>query len=292
MIVVDDFCPEKSGKLVREFFPSNAVNVIFNSENLGVGGATKAGYLYALDKGAKIIVKLDGDGQMLPEFIADIIRPIVLGTADYVTGNRFSSLSSLLEMPKLRIFGNAILSFMAKASTGFWNLFDPNNGYTAIRADKLKQVPLHKIDNRYFFESDLLFRLNLIGSRLCQIEMHATYGNEKSNLIIKKVIFEFAFKHMRNYVKRICYSYFVRDFNVASINLIFGLLLTSFSLIKGLHAWLTNMATGESTATGTQILVTITFLIGFQLLLSFISMDVSGIVKQSDLNLYRHKAIK
>src|SRR5690606_11392859 len=98
------------------------------STNLGVGGAVMTGYLTALADGMDIIVKVDGDNQMDPALIPDFIAPILAGEADYTKGNRFFDLEEIRAMPKLRLFGNALLSFMTKLSAGYWDIFDPTNG--------------------------------------------------------------------------------------------------------------------------------------------------------------------
>ena len=274
IIVIDDKCPEKSGELVEERNTDKRVRVIYNSINLGVGGSTVIGYKLAVQSDADIVVKLDGDGQMDPKLIPDLIKPIEEGHSDYVKGNRFWSLDHVRQMPKIRLIGNLILSFFAKASTGYWNLFDPNNGLTAIDVRMLRKLPLDRIEKRYFFESDILFRLYIEGARTSQISMYSKYGSEKSSLKIHKVIFEFTGKHFRNLFKRVLYTYFLRDFSFASVNFLLGLSLLCFSLFTGLKSWIVNSQLNTSTEIGTQILVAITFISGLQMFLSFVNSDV------------------
>src|ERR1035437_7322013 len=138
------------------------------------------GYRAAFSEGAAVIVKLDGDGQMDPWLITNLIAPILAREADYTKGNRFFDLEEIRSMPGIRLFGNAILSFMTKLSSGYWDLFDPTNGYTAIHADGGRHLPFHKISNRYFFETDILFRLNLLRAVVVDIPMSAKYGSEVS----------------------------------------------------------------------------------------------------------------
>ena len=140
-----------------------------------------------------------------------------VGEADYTKGNRFTSLNDLAQMPGLRTFGNAVLSFAAKASTGYWNIFDPTNGFTAIHTAVLAQIPLDRVAERYFFESDMLFRLSIARARVLDMPMSAVYGMEKSNMKIARIILPFAAGHLRNLLKRIFYNYFLRDFHVASL---------------------------------------------------------------------------
>lgn len=72
-----------------------------------------------------------------------------------------------------RLFGNAVLSFMNKASSGYWRVFDPTNGYTAINAAALRRLPLGKLSTRYFFETDMLLWLNMIGTVVEDVPMEA-----------------------------------------------------------------------------------------------------------------------
>lgn len=158
---VDDGCPEGSGMVAAEAAADDPrIHVVRHSQNGGVGAAVMTGYRQALADGADVIVKLDGDGQMAPEDIGTLIEPIIRGEADYVKGNRFFDLETLRAMPWVRLIGNAGLSFLSKASSGYWNLFDPTNGFTAIHAHAARMLPWNKLSRRFFFESDMLFRLN------------------------------------------------------------------------------------------------------------------------------------
>ena len=276
IVVVDDCCPESSGKLVQAGCSDKRVIVLTHQENKGVGGAMITGYRFALEKGADIIVKLDGDGQMDPSLIPRLLEPILKEQADYVKGNRFFNVQAILRMPKVRILGNLVLSFFSKASTGYWQVFDPNNGFTAIHASALKQLPLEKISNRYFFESDMLFRLNLARAVVTDVPMDAVYGDEKSNLSIVRTLFEFPFKHSRNFIKRVAYSYYLRDFTLASLELPAGLVLLTTGSIAALYNWIHSANLNQATPTGTLILIAMMLLSSIQLLLSFASYDIQS----------------
>lgn len=274
IIVVDDKCPENSGEHVINSTQDKRVKVFFNEVNMGVGGSTIRGYEEALKAGAEVVVKLDGDGQMDPKLISQFIEPILNGQSDYVKGNRFWDISHVKSMPKVRLIGNLGLSFFAKASSGYWNLFDPNNGYTAISSSMLRSLPLKQIDHRYFFESDMLFYLNLVDARVQQVSMEAIYSDEQSSLKVHRAFFEFLYKHNRNLIRRIGYTYFLRDFSFATINFVLGSSLLIFSLIRGVSSWIVNGRNGVPTELGTQFLVAITFISGLQMFLSFVNEDV------------------
>jgi dolichol-phosphate mannosyltransferase len=276
IIVVDDACPEGSGRLVEERCSDRRVRVEYLPHNRGVGGAVLAGYRRAIACGAGVIVKLDGDGQMNPELIQQFVAPILEGEADYTKGNRFFDLESLRSMPALRLFGNAGLSFISKLSSGYWKVMDPTNGYTAIDARVAANLPHEKIASRYFFESDMLFRLNTLQAAIVDIPMDAVYGAEKSNLKIRRVLFEFPLQHAIRFCKRIFYSYFLRDFNAASVELVVGCLLTASGTIFGLTQWAHYSALQQTAPTGTVLLATIQVIVGVQLLLSWITFDLNS----------------
>lgn len=280
IVVVDDCCPELSGKLIQDNCTDKRVEVLTHKENKGVGGAMITGYGFAIEKGADIIIKLDGDGQMNPSLIPLITEPILKGKADYVKGNRFFNIETILRMPKIRIFGNLFLSFFSKISTGYWQVFDPNNGFTAIHASTLKQLPLEKISNRYFFESDMLFRLNLARAVVIDVPMDAVYGDEKSNLSIFRTLFEFPYKHSRNFIKRVAYSYYLRDFTLVSLELPAGLVLLTTGSIAALYNWIHSASLNQATPTGTLILIAMMLLSSIQLLLSFAAYDMQSSPKK------------
>ena len=278
--VVDDACPEGSGDFVRAHCTDPRVEVLRNEENRGVGGAVMAGYQAALRGGAQILVKIDGDGQMDPALIPRFVRPIAAGQADYSKGNRFYDLTRIGQMPTVRLLGNAALSFVAKLSTGYWNLFDPTNGFTAIHAKVARHVTFDKVSPRYFFESDMLFRLNIIRAVVADIPMDAVYGSEKSNLEIRRVIGEFLFKHTRNFGKRVLYNYFLRDMTVASLELIVGAVLFVFGLVFGAYHWFLGLASGLATPLGTIMLAALPTMLGLQMLLAFVGFDVANVPRR------------
>lgn len=275
--VVDDCCPDNSGDYVQKNCDDQRVVVLRNQKNQGVGGAVMAGYQAALRDGVDIIVKIDGDGQMDPDLIFDFIDPIIAGEADYTKGNRFFDLEEIHKMPKIRLFGNAVLSFMTKFSSGYWNLFDPTNGYTAIHRDVVKRLPFNKISQRYFFETDMLFRLNTLRAVVLDIPMDAKYGDEVSGLKISKILFEFLTKQCRNFLKRIFYNYYLRDMSAASIELPCGLALLLFGLIFGTSNWIHSMTTGTVSSSGTVMLSALPIIVGLQFILGFLAYDINSV---------------
>jgi len=277
--IVDDCCPEYSGSYAVHHSKDPRLALIKNAQNLGVGGAVIAGYQRAILDGATIIIKLDGDEQMNPRLIPQLISPILLGHADYTKGNRFFNLEKLREMPNIRLFGNALLSLLNKLSSGYWDIFDPTNGYTAIHADVAQQLPFRKISQRYFFESDMLFRLNTLRAVVVDVPMDANYGEEVSHLKVSNIIGEFLVKHIRNLCKRLFYNYYLRNMSVASIELPLGLLLFLFGTIFGGIEWFHHAKLHTQTPTGTIMIAALSSLMGLQFIMAFLNYDTNSVCK-------------
>lgn len=276
IFAVDDCCPDGSGRFIEETIKDPRVRVIYNDVNKGVGGAVMAGYRAALDAGADIMVKIDGDGQMDPALIPHIARPVIMGRADYAKGNRFHSVWNVRQMPAVRLFGNAALSFLTKLSSGYWSIFDPTNGYTAIHAEAARQLEFANISERYFFESDMLINLGNIRAVVHDVPMQARYADETSHLKIRQIIGQFLTKNLKELFKRVLYTYFMRDFSLASAQLLVGSAFLLFGGLFGGFAWYASISTGDTASTGTVMLATLPIILGFQLLLSFFGYDMAN----------------
>ena len=279
--VVDDCCPDGSGDFVAQGCADPRVTVLRHTVNQGVGGAVMSGYRAAIADGMAIIVKIDGDGQMDPALIEAFVAPILAGDADYTKGNRFFDLEQIGAMPPLRLFGNAVLSLMTKLSSGYWDLFDPTNGFTAIHADAARHIPFAKVSRRYFFETDMLFRLNTIHAVVADVPMDASYGDEVSNLKVSKIVTEFMAKHARNFAKRIFYNYYLRNMSLASIELPLGLLMLVAGTVYGGVHWWASMRAGTATAPGTVMLSALPVLMGLQLVLAFLAYDIAAVPRRA-----------
>ena len=274
---VDDFCPEQSGALIEQQCTDPRVKVLRHAENQGVGGAVVTGYRAALADGADIVVKVDGDGQMDPAFIARLTEPIVGGVADYAKGNRFYDLEHVRAMPRLRLFGNAVLSLINKMVSGYWNVMDPTNGFTAIHRSALASLPLAKLDRGYFFESDMLFRLATVRAVVRDVSMPSHYGDEASSLRVGRVAAVFPFKYLRAFVKRIFYAYFLRDFNAGTLQLCLGILVGGAGALFGIASWIHSSVTGVPATAGTVMLAALPVLAGIQFLIGALHYDIEAV---------------
>ena len=277
--VVDDACPDGTGSHVEASCDARRDRVIRHDDNQGVGGATMTGYRQALTDGADVIVKLDGDGQMDPRLIPRLVRPLLDGTADYAKGNRFFDLDGLASMPAIRLIGSSLLSFASKMSSGYWNLFDPTNGFTALHAAVARQLPFAKISRRWFFESDMLFRLAILRAVVCELPMPAVYGEEQSSLKVWRVIVPFTWKHAVNTLKRLFYNYYLRNFNIASIEIVLAMVFLVFGTGFGITRWVQGTRVGVASTSGTVMLAALPVIVAVQLTLAFLSYDLQNVPK-------------
>jgi dolichol-phosphate mannosyltransferase len=251
IIIVDDASPDNTSELVQAFAKRDRRIVLVRHErNQGVGGAMRTGFRKALELGAQVVVKIDGDHQMDPA-----------------------------HMPLVRRVGNLGLSFLTKAATGYWNCFDPTNGYFAIRAEMLAQLPLERIDHSYFFETSMLANLYLLDAFILDVPMPARYRGERSSMSIWRVLVEFPAKLLATLLRRLLLRYFLFDFSMVSVYLLTGIPLILFGLIFGSVKWIQYLKLGVPAPTGTVILPTLALILGIQILLSAIEIDMNAAPK-------------
>jgi glycosyltransferase involved in cell wall biosynthesis len=275
---VDDASPDSSTELVSAAAREDSrILLIRHAANQGVGGAMVTGYRKALELGAQAVVKIDGDGQMDMDHLPNLLQPLIDGKADYTKGNRFRDFKSLQKMPFVRRVGNMGLAFLAKAATGYWNMFDPTNGFNAIRSEVLAQLSLEKIDRTYFFETSMLANLYLIGAVVKDVPMPARYQGEVSSLLVHRILFEFPPKLLSTLLRRLVLKNFIYDFSMGSIYLLAGLPLLLFGLSFGIIKWIKYASIQVPAPTGTVMIATLSVLLGIQLLLSAIEIDLRSV---------------
>ena len=278
IIVVNDASPDATRQRVEAVMQRDARIFLVNHErNRGVGGAMISGFKKAMDLRAQIVVKMDGDGQMSPAFLPDLLTPLLLGQADYTKGNRFRDLPALRKMPFIRRFGNLGVSFFSKVATGYWNCFDPTNGYVAIRTEVLAQLPLEQIHRTYFFETSMLAQLYLLGAYIREIPMPSLYAGERSNLSIAKVLMEFPPKLIQAFARRLMVKYFVFDFSIISVYITTSTAMILFGLIFGIAKWIKYGRLGIPAPTGTVMLPVLSLMLGVQILLAAIGIDLQSV---------------
>jgi glycosyltransferase involved in cell wall biosynthesis len=273
ILVVDDCSGDNTADVVAGAGDPR-VTLLRTPENQGVGGATILGYRKGLDLEADVLVKLDGDGQMAPEHLYELLDEIIEHDYDYAKGNRFLAGESLANMPKVRLLGNVALTFMTKLASGYWHVFDPQNGYTAIRARTLRRIDLDRVHRRFFFENDMLVGLNLLGSRVTDVAIPTRYGEEVSDLKPLRVGMTFPFLLTGRFFRRIYQRYVLRDFSPVALFFFLGMILFAWGLGFGIYLWIETAVTGLATPTGTIMLALLPLILGFQLLLQAVVLDI------------------
>jgi dolichol-phosphate mannosyltransferase len=278
IIVIDDASRDRTAA-VAESCRARDVRIVLlrHGRNRGVGGAMVTGFRVALAAGAEVVVKVDGDGQMPLEQMSDLVEPLVAGVADYVKGNRFRDRQALRQMPLARRAGNLMLSFLAKGATGYWDTFDPTNGFVAIRGDVLAQLSLAKIDRSYFFETSMLSELYLIRAVVKDVPMSARYGLERSSLRLGTVMLQFPLKLAASLCRRVLVRNFLDDFNLESLQVLLGLPLLLGGLTYGGWNWYWHATQQVAAPTGTVVLPALAILMGFQFLLDALRLDLQAV---------------
>lgn len=207
VIVVDDSCPEKSGEIAKSL-NLKKIDVIFSKKNLGVGGATMLGFKKAINERFDILFKLDGDGQHDPIYIHDFKKIFENENINFCKGSRFLIPEEKKKIPKIRLLGNIILTYITKKICKIDNITDAVNGFLAIDTKILQKINLDSVSFDYFFEEDLLFNLSFHDLKIKEIPIKTIYFKNRSNLNPLLVILPFLFRHFKNLLFRIKYEFY------------------------------------------------------------------------------------
>ena len=273
IICVDDASPDDV-KGALDALADPRVVYVKHDRNRGVGGAVKTGWLEALERGADVCVKMDGDGQMRGEDLDALVAPLLDGSADAAKGNRFVDHEALRAMPTVRLVGNAMLSFAVKLVSGYWNVLDPTNGFVAVRATVLQRLELERLADRYFFETSLLVELNIARARVADVALPAIYGDAGSSLRVRHVMATFPAMLVRAMLRRFYWRYVIEDFGVVSVGVLLGLPMVLFGILFGGWHWADSVRSGVPATAGTVIVAALPIILGVQLLLVALVLDV------------------
>lgn len=249
--------------------------VLRHGVNKGVGGSIVSGHRRVLELGADVAVVMAGDNQMDPRYLSDLLDPIADSNYGFAKANRFFSSTSFAGMPRHRVVGNVVLTFMTKFASGYWNLVDPQNGYTAIRKDCLGLLPLERLAERYEFENDQLIWLNVHNVRAVDVPIPAVYGSEVSTLRLHRVAPRLLRLLWTGYWRRIWRKYVLWSFSPVALLLGAGLLLLLLGIVVGLWAVAASMGPG-SASVGTWLLAVAPALVGTQFLVQALVLDIQA----------------
>jgi glycosyltransferase involved in cell wall biosynthesis len=276
IIVVDDCSPDDVYAEIQPWL-GERVHLVRHKINQGVGGAMLSGYAFALQLRADIVVKMDGDDQMDPAQLPRLVMPIIAGEADYTKGNRFLHTHALHQMPLARRVGNFGLTFLTKLASGYWNVFDPNNGFTAIHREVLSLLNTERISRRYFFESSMLIELRRVQAVVYDVPIPARYGDEVSTLSLKRTLVSFPVNLLKGTLQRLGWQYFLYDFTAVSLLLVLGLLMLLAGAAWGAYHWYISIVFGIVATTGTVLLAVLPIILGFQFLVQALVLDIGSV---------------
>ena len=276
VIVVDDGSTDETRHKLMPLL-GERVRLACHRKNQGVGGAMLTGYALALELGATVVVKVDGDDQMDPAQLERLVVPIINGEADYTKGTRFIHTHDLTQMPVVRRLGNLGLTFLTKAASGYWNMFDPTNGYTAIHATLLRLINTKVIARDYFFETSMLLEMRRLGAVVVDVPMPARYGQEESSLSAGRALFSFPPRLLGGFWRRVGQQYFLHDFNAASVLMLLGLPLFLFGWTWGAVHWYVSATQQQLASTGTVLIAVLPIIVGIQFLTQALALDIASV---------------
>lgn len=247
---------------------------VIRQDNTGVGGAIMHGHRRVLAEDLDVSVVMAGDAQMDPDYLPDLLDPIADDGVRFTKANRFYTRDSTSGMPRYRLIGNVILSVLTKFASGYYHLFDPQNGYTALHKDALRRLDLDAISSNYSFENSLLIHLNVLRVRARDVPIPAVYGEEVSTMRMRRVIPALLRTLIGGFWFRIWRKYVFPSFGPFAIVFFGGLFLTTVGLAAA--AVITVLSFNDVTASPATVMIAIApLLAGIQLLVSALSIDIS-----------------
>jgi len=275
IVIVDDASTDDTLAVARSVEDAR-VTVLSHEKNLGVGGAMVTGFRRALADGYDVVIKMDADDQMDPSELGVLVRPIELGMAEYVKGNRFRVSGRPRAMPAMRWFGNVVLSFLTKVASGYWHVFDPQCGFVAITAPTLRRLRLDGIARDYYFENDMLVRLNVIDARVVDVDTAALYGDETSHLSVGHATWTFPWRLLRSFLWRFVKRHMVNDFGLVALLTLVGGTLALFGAAFGIGHWVQSAVSGAPSTAGTVMIAVVPLILGIQMLMQALALEVQS----------------
>lgn len=206
IIVVDDGSHDKTVENAL-LSGDERVVIIRHRKNQGLGASIVSGHKKAMELGAEISVVMAGDAQMDPKYLPDLLKAVIEEGYDYAKGNRLLVPGHAKGMPRIRFLGNMLLTLLTKVCSGYWDISDPQNGYTAIRTKVLKELDLDYIARGYQFENDMLVNLNMIYANVKDVPIPANYDGQTSKIKMPKFLLETSFFLVQRFFYRICKKY-------------------------------------------------------------------------------------
>ncbi len=272
IVVVDDASTDNTSAIAHSVIDAR-VRVVTQPSNGGVGSSILTGHEIVFAEDCDVSVVMAGDAQMDPTYLGALLDPIAHDGIGFSKANRFFSRASYASMPRSRVFGNVVLSFMTKASSGYWHLFDPQNGYTALRRNAWNLIDPSAISRRYDFENSLLIHLNVASVRARDVPIPAVYGEEVSGIKLGKVVPRLLLTLWKGFWYRIFRRYVVPSFSPVALLLFVGLAMAGFGFLVGLFAVIYSIGPREA-STGTWLLSVAPGVVGIMMMVQALVLDI------------------
>jgi glycosyltransferase involved in cell wall biosynthesis len=272
IIVIDDCSADATSAAALE--PGDPrVTLVRHEKNEGLGATLIDAHKRALAAGGDIMVVMAGDAQMDPAYLPALLRPLLSDGYDFAKGNRFFSSGSWSGMPRYRVFGNIVLTFLTKVASGYWDMFDPQNGYTAITRRASERIDWDSVARDYSFENDVLARLGLIRARIRDVDIPAVYGAEISDVKLPTVVPSLLRTLRRSFWRRFWLQYVVRSFSPVALFAVAATVLLTWALVAGVWVIVQRVG-GVTPTTATVMIVVLPLLMGFELALAAFVLDI------------------
>lgn len=277
IVAVDDKSKDKTVDEIKKCIKKDRrIHLITSEKNIGLGGTVIKAHQFALEKKADIFVVMAGDNQMDPVFLHLLLDAVIVDKVDLAKGNRFFHRQDLKNMPAFRIIGNIFLTFVSKFCTGYWSVSDPINGYTALKVEAFQKINVSRIASRYGFEPSLLIELSLINAKVKDVCIPARYGNELSKVNLFKDPFRVVKAFLNGFLIRIFLKYTLYNFHPIALFYGSGFLFSFIGFLFGIYIAFNSLLLHKIATPATVVLFVVPFLLGVQLILQAIVLDIQN----------------
>lgn len=276
-VVVNDGSKDNTLDVLKKLSKKNNKLIVINNDgNQGVGATVVNGLRRALETSANFIGVMAADAQCDPNYISHMLDQLIDGNYDYVKANRFVHRDELSQMPFHRRIGNIFITILTKFATGYYSIFDSQNGYGMFKRETLEQLSFNLIGKRYDYENTLLIALSIINARIKDVPVPAIYGDEVSSIKFLPTATRALKVLWVGMWKRIYYRYIVFGLHPIALFLFSSIILGVLGWLYGFYLIFERVVYGVSPSSGTVMLAVLPIILGFQLLLSAITMDMNN----------------
>ena len=276
IVVVNDASKDDTFKKIQSYKKrDDRIFLINNKVNGGIGYSLKKAIRKGVELGADKVAVMAGDAQMDPNQLQNLLSEMEIKNLDFIKANRFLHLDELKSMPFYRRLGNVIVTILTKFATGYYSIFDTQNGYVVYSKDIIERMQWGMVGNRYEFENTVLIALSIANAKISDYPIPAHYGEEKSTIKLFSTTLRVLKVLFKGFWQRIYYKYVLYNFHPIALFLFGGLLLTSLGFIIGAWVLAEKTLNMVSPTSGTVMLIVLPLILGIQMLLTALILDVT-----------------